>query len=158
MTYFLSDRSLRELDGVHADLVATARAAIVATTQDFSVHDGLRTVAEQEEYVRRGVSKTMNSKHLPQGDGWGHAIDLVPWINGQYRWEWPPIYHIASAVWNVANDLHVRLRWGGVWDREFGQLDGTPEGLERAVNDYAARRRAAGKTAFLDGPHYEMIA
>ena len=32
-----------------------------------------------------------------------------------------------------------------------------PEGLEKAVNDYAARRRAAGKSAFLDGPHYEKI-
>jgi peptidoglycan L-alanyl-D-glutamate endopeptidase CwlK len=49
----------------------------------------------------------MNSRHLIRSDGFGHAVDLVPWINGKPRWEWKPIYHIAAAVrrrrWNRAS-------------------------------------------------------
>lgn len=156
MPYSLGARSLAELDGVHPSLVAVVNRAITITKQDFSVHDGLRTQAEQREYVRRGVSKTMNSKHMKQADGYGHAVDLVPWINGQLRWEWKPIFQIASAVRIAAEQLGVGLVWGGVWDREFLALGETPADMEAAVNGYVARRRGAGKTAFIDGPHWQL--
>lgn len=156
MAYGLGARSLAELEGVHPKLVEVVKYAIKITTQDFSVHDGLRTVAEQKEYVRRGVSKTLYSKHMKQADGLGHAVDLVPWINGQLRWEWKPIFVIASAVRKAAEELDCPLIWGGVWDRKFLDLDSTPADMEKAVNSYVARRRALGKTAFIDGPHWEM--
>jgi len=156
MTYVLGRASLAELEGVHPQIVAVVRAAIQITTQDFSVHDGLRTAAEQAEYVRRGVSKTMASKHMRQADGYGHAVDLVPYINGQLRWEWKPIYQIARAVRVAAAERGVKLIWGGVWDRDFEKLEPTASGLEIAVQNYTARRRAAGKSAFIDGPHFEL--
>lgn len=156
MTYALGNKSLAELTGVHPKLVGVVKRSIQLTTQDFSVHDGLRTEAEQREYVRRGVSKTMNSMHMKQGDGFGHAVDLVPYINGVLRWEWKPIYAVASAVHAAAKELGVDLIWGGVWDRPFEQLPGDAKGIEQAVNSYVARRRAQGKTAFIDGPHWEL--
>lgn len=156
MAYSLGARSLAELEGVHPKLVGVVKRAIQLTEQDFSVHDGLRTVAEQREYVRRGVSKTMNSKHMKQPDGFGHAFDLVPWINGQLRWEWKPIFVIASAVHEAAREQGVDLIWGGVWDRDFADLGETPAEMEQAVNAYVARRRGAGKTAFIDGPHWQL--
>jgi len=55
------------------------------TSVDFAVHDGLRRIEEQREYVARGVSQTMASKHLPQADGYAHAVVLVPWIGGRLR-------------------------------------------------------------------------
>lgn len=156
MTYSLGPKSLAELDGVHPKLVKIVKRAIELTDQDFSVHDGLRTVAEQREYVRRGVSKTMNSMHMKQADGYGHAVDLVPYINGQLRWEWKPIFSVAVAVRLAAEELDVPLTWGGVWDRSFLDLGPTSADMEEAVNSYVARRRALGKTAFIDGPHWQL--
>jgi len=151
----LGHRSKGELVGVHDDILNVVYRAISLTVQDFSVHDGLRQLAEQIEYVRSGVSRTLKSKHLKQKDGFGHAVDLVPYINGRLRWEWQPIYRIAEAMYRAAEMEGVMLRWGAVWDRTFNELDVTD--LEGEVRKYATRRRKAGKRAFLDGPHFELI-
>lgn len=158
MSYNLGRKSLDELNGVHPRLVEVVKRAIQLTPVDFGVHDGLRTRDEQVRYVESGVSKTMNSKHLPQADGWGHAVDLVPYINGKLRWEWPPIYAVAAAMAIAAREQQLPLRWGGVWDRRF-PVDFptyTAGGMERAVSAYTARQRARGRRAFLDGPHFEL--
>lgn len=152
MSYVLGRKSLQELDGVKDDLRNVVFRAIQITRQDFSVHDGLRTQSEQSELVRRGASTTMNSKHLT-----GDAVDLVPYINGKLRWEWGPIYKIAAAVSIAAKAEGVALRWGGVWDRALADLPADYDGLERAVAAYVARRKKAGKRAFIDGPHFEII-
>ncbi len=156
MPFALGASSRKELQGVHPKLIAVVEAAIVLTPQDFSVHDGLRTDAEQQVMVDKGVSQTLASLHLRQPDGFGHAVDLVPFINGKLRWEWPPIYHIAAAVHAAATQQGVALIWGGVWDRPFLSLTGTAAALEQAVEDHAARRKAAGRKAFLDGPHFQL--
>lgn len=155
MSYKLGAKSNAELQGVHPDIVRVVRKAILYTEQDFSVHDGLRTIEEQRVYVARGVSQTMNSMHMKQRDGFGHAVDLVPWINGQLRWEWPPIYVVMAAVRKAAIEEGVRLRWGGCW-QTINDLGPTPKDLERAVAAYGAARRKAGKKAFTDGPHVEL--
>ncbi|WP_207062236.1 M15 family metallopeptidase [Motiliproteus sp. SC1-56] len=146
--YRLGKRSLRELEGVHADLVAVTKRAIELTPQDFSVHDGLRTLAEQQRLVERGASKTLSSRHLS-----GHAVDLVPYINGKLRWEWEPLYLVADAMRLAAQELSIPIRWGGAWDQTLTECVDCPEDL---ATDYAARRRQAGCRAFLDGPHFEL--
>jgi peptidoglycan L-alanyl-D-glutamate endopeptidase CwlK len=156
MAYSLGAKSRAELNGVHPRLIKVVERAIELTEQDFGVHDGLRTPAEQQEYVRRGVSQTMNSRHMKQADGYGHAVDLVPYVNGKLRWEWEPIYVIAAAVNQAARELNVSLRWGGAWDLNFLTIQPTPEAMRRAVDGYVERRRKAGKRAFIDGPHYEL--
>lgn len=140
--------SLKELEGVHADLVSVVKRAIELTVQDFSVHDGIRTLEQQKKLVESGASQTLDSRHIT-----GHAVDLVPYINGKLRWEWEPVYRIADAVRLAAKELAIPLRWGGAWDVDFTSSTERPEEL---VNDYAARRKKAGKKAFLDGPHYEL--
>lgn len=144
----LGDKSLNELKGVHADLIAVVKRAIELSVQDFSVHDGIRTLDEQKELVRRGASQTLDSRHIT-----GHAVDLVPYINGKLRWEWDPIYKIADAVRIAANELGTPIRWGGAWDVSFTETSDSPEDL---VSDYVARRKKAGKKAFIDGPHFEL--
>lgn len=144
----LGDKSLNELKGVHADLIAVVKRAIELSVQDFSVHDGIRTLDEQKELVRRGASQTLDSRHIT-----GHAVDLVPYINGKLRWEWDPIYKIADAVRIAANELGTPIRWGGAWDVSFTETSDSPEDL---VTDYVARRKKAGKKAFIDGPHFEL--
>lgn len=151
----LGNRSQAELVGVHPDGVAVVERAIQLTAQDFTVFDGLRTAAEQAEYVRTGVSKTLKSKHLKQPDGFGHAVDLVPYINGKARWEMRPILIIAEAVHEAAELLDVELRWGAVWDTPLSNL--TRSDLAGEVEAYKERRASLGKTAFIDGPHFELM-
>ena len=45
---------------------------------DFAVDEGVRTVARQAALVKDGLTQTMQSKHLIQPDGFGHAVDLSP--------------------------------------------------------------------------------
>lgn len=144
----LGTRSRKELDGVMPELVSVVERAIQISIQDFAVHDGIRTLAEQQKHVASGVSKTLESRHLT-----GHAVDLVPFVNGKLRWEMEPIYRIADAVRMAAKELQVPIRWGGAWDVDFTESTDPPEEL---VEDYVARRRAAGKKAFIDGPHFEL--
>jgi len=156
MPYSFGAMSKMELQGVHPSLVKVANLAISICEQDFSVHDGLRTKVEQQKLVAKGASQTMNSMHLPQKDGFGHAVDLVPYINGKLRWEWGPIYIIAESVHRAATELGVDLVWGGVWDIPLLKLTGTSKGLEKAVNEYVQRRVSKGRKAFIDGPHYQL--
>ena len=51
--YKLSERSLSRLEGVHPDLVDVVKRAIEITEIDFGVSEGLRSLATQEEYVRK---------------------------------------------------------------------------------------------------------
>lgn len=144
-------RSESELLGVHPALVAVVRRALVLCSQDFGVHDGLRTEAEQQVLVDAGASHTMNSKHLVQPDGYGHAVDLVPYVNGKMRWEWPPIYAIVAAMRDAAVAIPVGIRWGGCWQPLTAGID-----PEQTVAEYISNRRSCGAKAFTDGPHFEL--
>ncbi len=153
--YLLGKSSLKNLEGVHPDLVWIVQYAIRTTKQDFTVTDGIRTIDEQAEYVRRGVSQTMRSKHLIQSDGFGHAVDLVPWINGQARWELEACYKIMEAMRRASWEPECLLRWGGAWVRLYNE---TPLcAPDKLVEAYVKRKRQVGKPAFIDGPHYEMV-
>ena len=148
MSYVLGNKSLSELEGVDPGLVATVHRAIQITPVDFSVHDGIRTLEEQQEYVDTGVSETLQSKHLD-----GLAVDLVPYINGKLRWELDPIYQIAEAVRESARKVGVRIRWGGCWE-ELTNNNAYPRVL---VDEYILMRQSMGKRPFVDGPHFELI-
>lgn len=119
--FAFSKRSLKNLNGVHRDLVSVVCRALQLTKVDFVVIEGLRTRERQAELVRTGASQTMNSRHLT-----GHAIDVVPWIDGTVRWDWPPFYDIAAAMKQAAKELNIPITWGGDW------------------------------TAFKDGPHFQL--
>jgi peptidoglycan LD-endopeptidase CwlK len=158
--FALGPASRKELTGVHPKLVEVDKLAISRSTQDFSVHDGVRTAAEQHRMVASGASTTTNSKHLIQPDGYGHATDLVPFLNGKPRWEWPLIYPIAAAMQDAARSLGVKVRWGGVWDVCLNDLPLGAAALEISVARYVERRKKLhpGKAVFIDGPHFELIA
>ena len=106
----LSRRSLERMQGVHPDLVKVVLLAIELTEVDFGVTEGLRTIERQREYVARGASKTMNSRHLT-----GHAVDLVAYIGAEVRWDWPLYHKIADAMKRAAKELNVPIVWGGDW-------------------------------------------
>jgi peptidoglycan L-alanyl-D-glutamate endopeptidase CwlK len=111
VTFQLSQRSLDRLQGVHPDLVRVVKRAIKITPVDFSVVEGVRTLAKQREYFLKGKSKTMNSRHLT-----GHAVDLAPWVNGTIDWtdgaHWDAL---SRAVKEAALAENVPVEWGGGW-------------------------------------------
>ena len=106
--FSFSSRSLRNLKGVHPDLVLVANDAIKITDTDFVVIEGLRTVARQRQLYTTGKSMTMNSRHIT-----GHAIDVVPWVNGTVSWDWKHYYPIAKAFKQSAQDRGIQIVWGG---------------------------------------------
>ena len=110
MTYRLSDRSQKRLDGVHQDLQKVVSLAITMTDVDFCVTEGLRTIERQRELVAKGASQTMKSRHLT-----GHAVDLAAMIDGEVRWDWPLYHKLADAMKTAAFKLKVPIVWGGDW-------------------------------------------
>jgi peptidoglycan L-alanyl-D-glutamate endopeptidase CwlK len=121
MSYTLGKRSKKNLLGVHPDLYAVVKRAISFTNQDFTVIEGLRTIERQKELVRKGFSKTMNSRHIT-----GHAVDVVPYPIAHrlsypdYQWD-----NVADAMLDAASDLKVDLEWGYAkwgWDKPHYQL------------------------------------
>ncbi len=147
------ERSLRELEGVHSDLVKVVHLALKKSTIDFGVIDGLRTLKEQKLYVQCGVSHKIDSKHLPQIDTFGHAVDLVPYINGKYRWELAACYQVAEAVRDAAAQLDTVIRWGGCWNVITNQTQ-SPETL---CERYIEHCRSNSLRPFVDAPHFEIL-
>ena len=117
----LSQRSLTRLIGVHPDLVEIVKLAIQRTAVDFMVVEGVRTLAQQREYVTKGASQTMSSYHLPQADGLGHAVDLAPLVRGVIPWnDWQAFADLAGVVKACAAELSVPVEWGGDWKMRDG--------------------------------------
>lgn len=125
----LSTRSLNNLNGVHPDLRAVVELAITLTEVDFAVVEGVRTLEKQREYVAKGLSKTLKSRHID-----GCAVDLGAFLGKEYLRHAAPYHKIKDAVFDAAGRLKIPIRWGGDWD-----CDGD-----------------SGDEKFFDGPHFEL--
>jgi len=125
-----STKSLAALEGVHPKLVQLADEAIKYF--DFAVLNGVRTEAQEAEYVKQGLSTTMNSKHLKQADGYGHAFDFAPclkrgnevcaqlWDDPKYNNE---ILYLAGFLKGLAAALGIGVRLGADFNRNNDVLD-----------------------------------
>lgn len=122
MAYRFSQRSLTSLKGVHPDLAKVAHRAIQITEQDFIITEGVRTPERQKQLYAKGrtapgpkVTWTLNSNHFKKADGYGHAIDVVP-----YPVDWSDdtkFHRIAKAMKQAAAELGVKISWGGDWTK-----------------------------------------
>ena len=131
-----SAKSLRALSTCHPDIRVVFFWVI--KHRDCTAIEGVRSDEKQAENVRTGRSKTMNSKHLKQPDGFSHALDCAPypvdWKDGK-GFALFAGYVLAVADWMFeAGKINHRLRWGGDWDS-----DGN-------VREHS----------FFDGPHFEL--
>lgn len=127
-------RSLSNLAEVHPDLQKVFMRAIELTEIDMSIIDGKRTLAEQRINVANGASKTMNSRHLT-----GHAVDVVPYVNGRMSWHWPHYRIMRKAILQACEEVGVTLRAGANWDQdddweELGENDGPHWELPRRTH------------------------
>ena len=69
------------------------------------IAEGIRTVAQQREKVRKGYSQTMHSKHIL-----GQAVDIV---DKRYLWNVDIIHKFWLDLGHIARDNG--MGWGGVW-------------------------------------------
>ncbi|WP_305817532.1 M15 family metallopeptidase [Photobacterium leiognathi] len=136
--YHLGERSLTRLHKLHPKLAAVVAVAITLTEQDFTVSETIRSKERQHElyYGKPKRTWTLNSKHMIQSDGYGHAVDLVPLKNGAADWDACPV--VAKAMFAAADIVGVRIRWGGDWNQNGSSKD------EHQRGSY-------------DGPHFEII-
>lgn len=125
--FYLGRQSLDRLRLVHPLLSACVCLAIKKTTLDFTVLEGVRSYERQKQLYGSGASKTMDSRHLFQNDGYSHAVDLGPLVDGEIPWDtWNAFVVVNEAMQEAAKDLGVKLTWGGSW------------------------------TSFKDGPHFQI--
>jgi peptidoglycan L-alanyl-D-glutamate endopeptidase CwlK len=127
MSLSLGPTSLKNLTGVHPDLIAVVKKAITITTQDFTVGEGMRTLERQKKLVASGASRTMNSRHLT-----GHAVDLHPYpYKGDHDMDgipnsddWDAYKPIYEAMKQAAKDLGIAMEhgWDWGWDAPHHQL------------------------------------
>lgn len=126
-----SQKSLDNLKGVKPELVKVVQRALELSPEDFGVREGLRTVEQQRENVRKGVSQTMNSKHIT-----GDAVDLYPsklpvgWQTNPKVW-----LPVMTAVKKAGDELGVKLRFGINWKND---------------------PNLPIETKFIDAPHVEL--
>lgn len=126
-----SQKSINNLKGVKPELVKVVNRAMELSTVDFGVREGLRTVEQQREYVRQGVSQTMASKHIT-----GDAVDLYPsklpdgWQKNPKVW-----LPVLEAMKKAGDELGVKLRFGINWKND---------------------PNLPIETKFIDAPHIEL--
>jgi peptidoglycan L-alanyl-D-glutamate endopeptidase CwlK len=119
----LTDADRDKLAGVHPDLVRVVRAARARTP--FRVTEGLRSSQRQAQLLAEGRSRTMNSRHIT-----GHAVDVVPMVDGRVSWDWVHFHPMAAVFKEEAERLGIPIVWGGDW-RSFP--DGPHFELSRSV-------------------------
>lgn len=125
-----SERSRKNLVGVHPNLVKVMEAAIKDSPIDFTITEGLRTTKRQQELYAQGRtkpgSKVTNadgvknkSNHQAKADGFGHAVDLYPFVDGAVRvnekYVIPNLKVIATHIKKVAKSMGFNVEWGGDW-------------------------------------------
>lgn len=108
--FFLSDRSLKNLNGVHPHLLQLINCAIALTPVDFIITCGVRSIELQHQLVAAGKSLTMNSRHLT-----GHAVDVAAFVDNTVSWEWHNYEQIAWSFRQASINTGIPVEWGGDW-------------------------------------------
>ena len=113
MSYILGKTSLKRAELVHPRMIAISEKALSYGIIDFTVlkDGGGRTPELQQVLFDKGVSKTLNSKHLIKPDGFGRAIDHAPlpinWNNIE------AFILMATLMFRAASELGEQIEWGG---------------------------------------------
>jgi peptidoglycan L-alanyl-D-glutamate endopeptidase CwlK len=123
MSRKLSDLSTR-FRPLAVELIARCTEAQIP----LMILDTLRTEAEQEENIKKGVSWTKNTKHLPQAPEMrAEAIDVVPYamyqLNGPDKLQWDANDPVWEKIGKIGESLG--MVWGGRWKkRDMGHFQG----------------------------------
>ena len=112
----LNERSLKALVGVHPDLVAVVKRAAEILPGGFIITEGMRTKERQRILFAKGLSKTLNSRHL-----YGLAVDFAPLIDTdgdgdkEVTWKTPAFLPVIKAFRQAAAELNIPIVSGSEW-------------------------------------------
>lgn len=123
-------RSLHHLTTLDPQLQAILREAIRLT--DFTIIEGYRSHARQQELLRAGRSQAQPGQSL-HNQLPSHAVDLAP-----YPVDWHDrerFCYLAGVIIGIAHIQGVCVRWGADWNRNGNHRD----------------------TSFVDMPHFELV-
>lgn len=142
-----SKKSQALLDQVHPDLQFVLNYAI--QIMDFTILDStIRTKEQQEQFIKEGKSKTLNSKHIKKyfsiyDAEYSSAVDIIPYFSKEPHNDWNDLQEfcllagIILGVAKICKDegfIHSIIKWGGKWSNE-------------KIKD----------NSFVDMPHFEII-
>ncbi|WP_419209893.1 M15 family metallopeptidase [Providencia manganoxydans] len=117
MNHFrFSQRSENNLKGLNPDLEKMIRRALEISEADFAVIEGLRSREQQAENVKKGVSKTMDSRHLT-----GNAVDILPSaMKAGMNWNQNAALFtpVLRAIKKAGDELGIKLRFGINWKED----------------------------------------
>lgn len=168
MGYRLGTTSRKNLERITPPLKRIVEEAIKITKQDFTVYAGARTAEEQNALYKQGRTTAGDivtfkdgyknkSNHQIWADGFGRAVDLVPYVAGRGPvWDWELIWPIARAMSICAEEAgysHI-IKWGGNWYQTMDKYGSSIDDLKGAVEWY---KKAHPGRDHIDGPHYEFI-
>lgn len=125
-----STRSKEQLQTCHPDLQRLFNEVIRHT--DCTILEGVRSVASQKFNVSTGKSKTMNSLHLKQPDGYAHAVDVISYPIDWNDWKRHLLF--IGFVLGTAKQMGINCISGVDWDSDFN----------------------VAEHSFLDAPHFEL--
>lgn len=117
---FLSTKSRQKLLSCHQELQRLFNE--VLKTWDFTVLEGHRGKARQDEAYNSGLSK-LRFPHSKHNQFPSRAIDVIPYpidFSDIKR-----IYEFGFFVQETAEKLGIDLRWGGDWDGDGDTRDQT---------------------------------
>jgi len=119
----------RKLDDLDPNFKLTVFELLARLTEAgimVQIIDTLRTPAEQAENIRKGVSWTTHSKHLPNAGGKARAIDVCPYgmwnLHGPDKLQWDANDPVWQEIGRIGESLG--LTWGGRWkQRDMGHFE-----------------------------------
>lgn len=129
-----SQRSKDNLKGVHPKLVELMEDAIKDSPVDFTITEGVRTVARQKQLYAQGRTAPgpivtnvdgvrKKSNHQPKSDGYGYAVDIYPYFDGKVQVSGPLVIQklreIAAHIKTRAKCLGITIVWGGDFKNLF---------------------------------------
>ena len=165
MAFSFGKTSLAQIENLHPVLKAVITEALAVTPIDYGVLPlgGARTAEQQHDLYLQGrfghPGKIVTDKdghknpsnHQVKADGFGYAVDIIPFMGGKPTWNWEFYFPVIAAVAKVAKAKNVSIRWGGVWDRKLEELG---VDLEAEVGAYCKRHPGPDR---IDGPHLEYL-
>lgn len=123
----MGSRKLDDLDPTFRLHVESFLALLVEAGIPVMIVDVLRTPDEQLDNIKKGVSWTANSKHLPQEpSGKSKAIDICPYsiydLHGPDKLQWDSSDPIWLRIGAIGESC--RLAWGGRWKvKDMGHFE-----------------------------------
>jgi hypothetical protein len=116
-----SMRSESTLSTCHEDLQRLFREVVKCRDCQVLYEGGHRNKDVQDRLVSEGKSQTPypSSKHNHYPS---HAVDVAPYHKTMPHVDWNDeyaFYYFAGYVQRVADELGIRIRFGGDWDQDY---------------------------------------